>query len=74
MTTFSGGYGDFIVQLAGLVKESGILFLHTHGAAAATDIAGQSKQLLDRNKLHILVAGGLGSFFKAQLTAYGDAE
>ena len=74
MTTLTGGYRDFIKQQADFIEISRILFLHSHRAAATTDVTGSSQQILYREKLDAFVSGCYCSLFQIQFTADGDAK
>ena len=74
MAPSTGGDGDLVIQLGGLVHEGGIFLFHTHRAAAAPDVSGQAEKLLHGDHRHILVARCLGCLLQIQLKAHRNAE
>lgn len=74
MTSGTGRNRDLIPKNTGFIEKCGVFLLHSHGAAAATDIAGESQQILHRDQLHILVPSGFCCFFQIQFAADRDAE
>ena len=52
----------------------GILPFHPNRAAAAPDVTGKAKKLLDMNHFHTLVTGSSCSFLQIQFAADGYAK
>lgn len=74
MTPCACGNSDLVKQQAGFFYVGGILFLHTHRAASATDVSGKTKQILCWHEGNAFISGSLGSLAKIQFTANRNAE
>ena len=62
-----------MVELSGCVVDVGWeMLFHADRGAAATDVAGERQEFLDRDHFTTFVAGDFGGLFKIDLVGTGD--
>ena len=65
---------DALMEDGAFVHEDGIMLFPGQRRTAAPDIAGEGLDFLERDHLHVLVAGNGGEFLEVQLCGPGDAD
>src|SRR5699024_7158804 len=71
-TPLSGTYIN-VVELSGCVVDVGWeMLFHADRGAAATDVAGERQEFLDRDHFTTFVAGDFGGLFKIDLVGTGN--
>ena len=62
-----------VVELSGRMVDIGWeMLFHADRGAAATDVAGERQEILDRNHFTAFVAGDFGGLFQIDLVGTGD--